>query len=65
MIQLQNPYTKEIFKKIALEDEADVALKITDAEIAFYEWRETSYDDRANLLLRIADLLISQKNLLA
>ncbi|MDR9449089.1 MAG: NAD-dependent succinate-semialdehyde dehydrogenase, partial [Psychroflexus sp.] len=47
------------------EDEADVALKITDAEIAFYEWRETSYDDRANLLLRIADLLISQKNLLA
>lgn len=65
MIQLQNPYTKEIFKEIALEDEADVASKITDAEIAFYEWRETSYDDRANLLLRIADLLISQKNLLA
>jgi len=65
MIQLVNPFTKDVYKEIELENTSITRSKIESAEKAFQSWKTTSFDERAKALKHIADHLVKEKDPLA
>ncbi|HEX2742621.1 MAG TPA: aldehyde dehydrogenase family protein [Rubrobacter sp.] len=65
MLEVLNPATEEVVKRLepATEDDADAA--IVRARDAFPAWRDVQPDDRARLLRRLADALESEQENLA
>jgi succinate-semialdehyde dehydrogenase/glutarate-semialdehyde dehydrogenase len=65
MIELKDPYTNTIFHKFELDDRAKTRSKIDAAQHAFQEWKKSSFDTRAKVLMNIAGQLRKQKHHLA
>src|SRR5918994_6871659 len=65
MLEVLNPATEEVVKRLeqATEDDADAA--ITRARDAFPAWRDVQPHDRVRLLRRLADALDSEQENLA
>lgn len=57
MFYSYNPTTEEILGKARVADENEVARAVKIARKAFIDWRRTSIDDRANMLLEFANIL--------
>lgn len=64
-MQSKNPYTEEIIKNYEELSEAEIEVKLAEAQKAFLAWRETSFSERAGLLLNLAKNLREQKEDLA
>jgi succinate-semialdehyde dehydrogenase/glutarate-semialdehyde dehydrogenase len=56
-----NPYTGELVKTYPNATNEEIEQAVTRAHEAFLSWRETSYDSRATILQRAADLLRENK----
>ena len=56
----QNPYTDDVWAKIAKGNESDVNLAVEAATNAFYgEWNDISPTGRGKLLNKLAELILS------
>jgi succinate-semialdehyde dehydrogenase/glutarate-semialdehyde dehydrogenase len=64
-IQTVNPNTNKIVKSFKEMTEKTVNAKVAKAQIAFNDWKETSYQQRADLLHRVATLMRIKKTALA
>ena len=60
-----NPATGEIYSLAPDSDERDVALAVAAAEKAFPQWSVTPVEERARLLLRVAQLIEQNRDRLA
>jgi len=56
-IQTLNPYTNELEKRFDAISDAEIKLAINGSHSAFLDWRNTAVEQRAQLLLNVADLL--------
>src|SRR3989344_4375722 len=54
---VMNPATEKILAKVPLGDERDVNEAVKSARKAFQSWKSTTPAERANYLLKLADLL--------
>ncbi len=59
------PATGEIYSQVADSDLRDVELAVAAAENAFENWRNTPAEERAKILLRIADAIESKLEFLS
>lgn len=64
-IQTVNPTTNKIVKSFEEMTEKTVDTKVAKAQIAFANWKETSYQQRADLLRKVATLMRAKKTALA
>jgi succinate-semialdehyde dehydrogenase/glutarate-semialdehyde dehydrogenase len=64
-IQTVNPNTNKIVKSFEEMTEKTVDAKVAKAQIAFADWKETSYQRRADLLHKVATLMRAKKTALA
>ena len=60
-----NPYTNEVLKTFAYATDAEVDAALDKAHAAFLSWRRTSFDERATILLKAADLARARREELA
>ncbi|TCD15080.1 NAD-dependent succinate-semialdehyde dehydrogenase [Oricola cellulosilytica] len=60
-----NPATGETIKEIAGHSDEDIERALTNAKLAFDEWKKTSFAHRASIMNKAADLLEERKNELA
>lgn len=58
--ELINPFTEEVIKKFEYESQKDVEAKLDKAHETFLSWRETSFNERAEILNKFASLLNEQ-----
>jgi succinate-semialdehyde dehydrogenase / glutarate-semialdehyde dehydrogenase len=52
-----NPYTNEIIESFPALSEQEIGQKLESSREAFYPWSKTSFRYRADLLLKVADVL--------
>lgn len=52
-----NPYTNEVVRAFPDATDAEVDAALDMAHEAFLSWRETSFSERAAVLLKAADLM--------
>jgi len=64
-IQTVNPNTNKTVKSFEEMTEKTVEAKIVKAQVAFTDWKETSYQQRADLLHKVATLMRDKKSALA
>lgn len=64
-IQTINPTTNKIVKSFEEMTEDTVDAKLTKAQQVFSNWKETSYQQRADLLHKVATLMRIKKTELA
>ncbi len=64
-IRTTNPTTNEIIKSFEEIDDKTLDKAVAVADDAFKKWRKTSYDERASLLHKVADLLRERKDYLS
>ena len=64
-MQSINPYTGEIIKTYKNHSDEEVIQIVDQVDLAWQEWKSTSFSQRSNLLLKLADLLIEQEDELA
>ena len=64
-IQTVNPNTNKTVKSFEEMTEKSVDAKVAKAQIAFTDWKETSYQQRADLLHKVATLMRVKKSDLA
>lgn len=64
-IQTVNPNTNKTVKSFEEMTEKSVDAKVAQAQVAFVDWKETSYQQRANLLHKVATLMRIKKSELA
>jgi succinate-semialdehyde dehydrogenase / glutarate-semialdehyde dehydrogenase len=64
-ISTTNPTTNKIIKSFEEMTDKAVDAALTQATTAFGDWKKTTYQERADLLHKIADLLRSKKEALA
>jgi succinate-semialdehyde dehydrogenase/glutarate-semialdehyde dehydrogenase len=60
-----NPYTNQIIKEYALMEDKEVVKIIESAQKRFLEFKNTSFEERAQLMNKVADILIKDKKELA
>ncbi|MDX1658218.1 MAG: NAD-dependent succinate-semialdehyde dehydrogenase [Nitriliruptorales bacterium] len=63
--QTVNPATGEPGESYDEHDADEIAWRLAKAEETFHDWRETSFDQRSELLARVADLLDERQDELA
>ena len=56
-IQTLNPYTNKVEHRFDAISDVEIKQAIGDSHTAFLEWKNTSVEQRAQLLLNVADLL--------
>lgn len=61
-IQTLNPYTNEVEQHFDAISDVELKQAIGDSHAAFLEWKNTSVEQRAQLLLNVADLLENNAN---
>jgi succinate-semialdehyde dehydrogenase/glutarate-semialdehyde dehydrogenase len=54
-----NPYTNEVIAEYSALDQNSLQNRLRQSEDAFFKWRKTSFDDRAEILLKLSSLLKS------
>jgi succinate-semialdehyde dehydrogenase/glutarate-semialdehyde dehydrogenase len=64
-IQTVNPITNKTVKSFEEMTEKTVDAKVAKAHLAYANWKETSYQQRADLLHKVAKLMRSKKSELA
>ncbi|PZX51520.1 succinate-semialdehyde dehydrogenase/glutarate-semialdehyde dehydrogenase [Algoriphagus ratkowskyi] len=64
-IQTINPNTNKVLKSFEEMTEKEVEAKIAKAKVTFADWKETSYQQRADLLHKVATLMRIKKSELA
>lgn len=64
-IQTVNPNTNKTVKSFEEMTEKSVDAKVAKAQVAFVDWKETSYQQRADLLHKVAALMRIKKSALA
>jgi succinate-semialdehyde dehydrogenase/glutarate-semialdehyde dehydrogenase len=64
-IQTVNPNTNKILKSFEEMTEKSVDAKLDQSQKAFVDWKETNYQQRADLLHRVASLMRTKKTELA
>jgi succinate-semialdehyde dehydrogenase / glutarate-semialdehyde dehydrogenase len=64
-IQTTNPTTNEVVKKFEEIDDKKLEEAVAQANTAFTKWKTTSYDQRATLLHKVAELLRAKKDMLS
>ncbi|MBL4804964.1 MAG: NAD-dependent succinate-semialdehyde dehydrogenase [Alphaproteobacteria bacterium] len=64
-VNTYNPATGEVHKTYYLHSKEEAGKIIEDAHKAFLEWRETSFEERAKIFNKIADILERDKTELA
>lgn len=57
-----NPYNNELIEEYATHNSADIEKFITDADTAYHSWRKTSFEHRASLLRKAAQVLRNNKD---
>ena len=60
-----NPYNGEVLKTYEEMTPEEVDFAIATADEAFREWRETSFEHRAGILRRVAELIRERREELA
>lgn len=61
----RNPYTGRIVATYKQHTTAQVNQALEDAQETFLEWRETTFSQRANLMKKVAEILLENKMLYA
>lgn len=64
-IQTINPNTNKTIKSFEEMTQKSVDAKVAKAQVAFVDWKETSYQQRADLLHKVATLMRIKKSKLA
>ncbi|MGB1204728.1 MAG: aldehyde dehydrogenase [Chitinophagales bacterium] len=64
-LENHNPSTGEVYAQIPDSDERDVAAAVAAAQKAFPEWSNTSNEKRSRILMRIADIIEQNIDVLA
>jgi succinate-semialdehyde dehydrogenase/glutarate-semialdehyde dehydrogenase len=64
-IKTINPATNEVVKSFEEMTEQEIESAISGADKAYQGWKKTSYDERANLLHKVASLMRKEKDTLA
>lgn len=64
-IQTVNPYTNKTEKSFDEMTEKELETSVAKSHVAFSDWKETSYKQRADLLHKVASLMRSRKDTLA
>ena len=64
-IQTINPNTNKVVKSFEEMTEKTVDAKVAQAQLAFTDWKQTSYQQRADLLRKVATLMRIKKSELA
>ncbi len=64
-IQTINPNTNKTIKSFEEMTQKSVDAKVAKAQVAFVDWKETSYQQRADLLHKVATLMRIKKSELA
>jgi len=65
MLQVDNPYTGEVFCEVEMVDRAEAERAVTAAKRAQLEWRQTSLDERLALCNRFMDAMESMRDQVA
>lgn len=60
-----NPYNGKLVKQYKQHTPKEVGIKINNAQIAFASWRTVDFDQRAELLKKLANVLEGKKTVLA
>ncbi len=60
-----NPATNQLLRTYKTHTEAEVEVKLSDAEQAFRQWRQTPYSTRSIALLNLARILDNEKQAIA
>ena len=61
----KNPYTNQVIEEHAVLSNRKIDEAIQTAQDTYLEWRQTSFEDRASVLLRVAEILRSEKDTFA
>jgi succinate-semialdehyde dehydrogenase/glutarate-semialdehyde dehydrogenase len=61
MFKSINPYNQSVIAEYPLHDDAAIEKKLELASIAYNNWRKESFPDRADLMLKVANLLRQNK----
>lgn len=64
-IDVINPYTENKIAEVTDSNERDVEFAVKSARIAFENWKNTTPAERANLFLKLAELIEKNRNRLA
>ncbi len=64
-IKTVNPATNELVKSFEEMTEQAIESAISGADKAYQDWKKTSYEERANLLHKVASLMRKEKDTLA
>jgi succinate-semialdehyde dehydrogenase/glutarate-semialdehyde dehydrogenase len=64
-IKTVNPATNELVKSFEEMTEPAIEAAISDADNAYQDWKKTSYEERADLLHKVASLMRKKKDTLA
>lgn len=65
MIKSINPANGQITKSYTSDTDEQISAKIEKAAVGWESWRKSAFDQRASLILKIAEILVSEKNTLA
>jgi len=65
VIATVNPFTNKTVKNFAEDTPEKIEKALTTADAEFAHWRHTSYEERANLLHKVAAIMRQKKNELA
>src|SRR3989344_476330 len=60
-IQSKNPVTEEVLKTFEEITDAELEAKLAKAARAFESWKQTTFEERARLFLKLSDYLIEHK----
>ena len=64
-IQSTNPATNEVVKSFEEMSGSEIESALSIADKAYYVWKRTTYEERANLLHKVASLMREEKDALA
>jgi succinate-semialdehyde dehydrogenase / glutarate-semialdehyde dehydrogenase len=62
MLQSINPFTYEVLAEFKLTDVADLDKNLDHAQSGFVNWRETTFDERSQMLISLASTLKKNKD---
>ena len=57
-----NPYTNEEIKEYAIDSLEEINIKLKLANTTYTSWKETAIEERTELLKRLSELLLNNKN---
>lgn len=62
MLKSINPFTNEVLAEFKLTNVADLDKKLDHAQSGFVNWRQTNFDERSQMLIRLSSTLKKNKD---